>query len=232
MATGREYAGRRYGRGVKVLVFGATGMVGQGVVRECLLAADVESVVAVGRSSAGVSDPKLREVRRPDLFDLAGVAELSGVDACFFCLGVPSSGMSEADYTRVTHDLTLYVASVLDPSAVFVYVSGQGADRTEKGRVMWARVRGRTENALLDGPLDAYILRPGYIQPRHGARSKVALYRTMYRVTSVLYPLLRLVLRDHITTTETVGRAMLALARGGGADTRVLNSPEMNALAR
>lgn len=217
-------------------MFGATGMVGQGVVRECLLAADVESVVAVGRSSAGVADPKFHEVLRPDLFDLAEdtaqATELSGVDACFFCLGVSSSGMGEADYTRITHDLTLYVASVVDQSAVFVYVSGQGADSTERGRVMWARVRGRTENALLAGPLDAYILRPGYIQPRHGARSRVALYRTVYRVTSVLYPLLRLLARDHITTTETMGRAMLALARGRGGQTRILNSPEMNALAR
>ncbi|HEY0453199.1 NAD(P)H-binding protein [Actinophytocola sp.] len=220
---------------MKVLVFGATGMVGQGVVRECLLAPDVGAVVAVGRSATGVEDPKFHEVVRSDLTDLADVAELSGVDACFFCLGVPSARMSEADYTRITYELTMSVAGAVaarNPSAVFGYVSGQGADSTEKGRVMWARVRGRTENALLAGPLDAYILRPGYIQPLHGARSKVTLYRTLYRVTSLLYPLLRLLARDHITTTETIGRAMLALARGRGGDTRILNSPEMNALAR
>jgi uncharacterized protein YbjT (DUF2867 family) len=219
---------------VKVLVFGATGMVGQGVVRECLLADDVESVVAVGRSSAGIDDPKFREVVRADLFDLSGVAELSGVDACFFCLGVPSAGMKEPDYTRITHDLTISVAEAVaahNPAATFVYVSGQGADTSERGRVMWARVRGRTENALLAMSLTAYILRPGYIQPRHGAQSKVTLYRTIYRVTSVLYPLLRLVAGNHITTTEVVGRAMLALARGADPGTRILNSPEMNALA-
>ena len=219
---------------MKVVVFGATGMVGQGVVRECLLADDVTTVVAIGRTSAGIDDPKFSEVLRTDLFALDDVAELSDVDACFFCLGVPSTGMNEADYTRITHDLTVSVAEAIaarNPKATFVYVSGQGADSSEKSRVMWARVRGRTENQLLTGPLNAYILRPGYIQPRHGARSKVTLYRLLYRVTSVLYPVLRLLAGNHITTTETVGRAMLALARGRG-DSRVLNSPEMNAISR
>ena len=219
---------------MKVLVFGATGMVGQGVVRECLLADDVSAVVAIGRASAGVDEEKFREVLRDDLRDLSGVAELSGVDACFFCLGVPSAGMKEADYTRITYDLTMSAAAAVaagNPAATFVYVSGQGADSSEQGRVMWARVRGRTENALLATSLNTYILRPGYIQPRHGARSKVTLYRTIYRVTSVLYPLLRLVAGNHITTTEVVGRAMLALARGADPGKRILNSPEMNALA-
>jgi len=219
---------------VKVLVFGATGMVGQGVVRECLLAEDVSAVVAIGRSSAGVGEEKFHEVLREDLSDLSGVAELSGVDACFFCLGVPSAGMKEADYTRITYDLTMSAAAAVaaeNPAATFVYVSGQGADSSEQGRVMWARVRGRTENALLATSLNTYILRPGYIQPRHGARSKVTLYRTIYRVTSVLYPLLRLVAGNHITTTEVVGRAMLALARGADPGKRILNSPEMNALS-
>jgi uncharacterized protein YbjT (DUF2867 family) len=217
-----------------VLVFGATGMVGQGVVRECLLADDVATVVAVGRTSAGVDDPKFREVLRADLTDLSDVAELSGVDACFFCLGVPSAGMSEADYTRITHDLTVSVAGAVaerNPAATFMYVSGQGADSAERSRVMWARVRGRTENALLATSLNTFILRPGYIQPRHGARSKVTLYRMLYRATSVLYPLLRVVAGNHIITTEVVGRAMLALARGADPGTRILNSPEMNALA-
>lgn len=215
-------------------MFGATGMVGQGVVRECLLADDVSEVVSVGRSSAKVDDPKFREVLRDDLTDLSDVTELSGVDACFFCLGVPSAGMKEDAYTRITYDLTMSVAHAVEaanPAATFVYVSGQGADSTEQGRVMWARVRGRTENALLATSLNAYVLRPGYIQPRHGAQSKVALYRTIYRVTSVLYPVLRLVAGNHITTTEVVGRAMLALARGADPGTRILNSPEMNALS-
>jgi uncharacterized protein YbjT (DUF2867 family) len=219
---------------VKVLVFGATGMVGQGVVRECLLADDVEAVVSVGRSSAGIDDPKFHEVLRADLTDLGGIAELSGVDACFFCLGVPSTGMKEAEYTKITYDLTVAAAAAVaehNPAATFVYVSGQGADSSEGGRVMWARVRGRTENALLATSLNAYVVRPGYIQPMHGARSRVTLYRTMYRVTSVLYPVLRRLAGNHIATTEVIGRAMLALARGADPGTRILNSPEMNALA-
>jgi uncharacterized protein YbjT (DUF2867 family) len=219
--------------GVKVLVFGATGMVGQGVVRECLLAGDVDSVVAVGRSPAGIDDPKFHEVARTDLFDLSDVTELSDVDACFFCLGTPSAGMSEADYTRVTYELTMSVAEAIaahNPSATFVYVSGAGADSTERSRLMWARVRGRTENALLATSLNAFILRPAYIQPLHGARSKVRLYRTIYRVTSALYPALRLVAGGYMTTTEVVGRAMLALARGADPGTRILTSREMNAI--
>ena len=118
-----------------------------------------------------------------------------------------------------------------NPAATFVYVSGQGADSSERGRVMWARVRGRTENALLATSLNAYILRPGYIQPLHGARSRVTLYRTIYRVTTVLYPVLKRLAGNHIATTEVIGRAMLALARGADPGTRILNSPEMNALA-
>jgi uncharacterized protein YbjT (DUF2867 family) len=219
---------------VKVLVFGATGMVGQGVVRECLLAGDVDEVVSVSRGSAGIDDPKFREVLRKDLTDLGDIAELSGVDACFFCLGVSSTGMKEPEYTRITYDLTMSAAGAVaahNPAATFVYVSGQGADSTERGRVMWARVRGRTENALLATSLNAYILRPGYIQPMHGARSRVTLYRTIYRVTSVLYPVLKLLASNHIATTEVIGRAMLSLARGADPGTRILNSPEMNALA-
>src|ERR1700754_2973525 len=209
-------------------------MVGQGVVRECLLADDVTDVVSVGRSAARVDDPKFHEVLRADLTELADVAELSGVDACFFCLGVTSAGMKEPDYTKITYDLTMSVAGAVaerNPTATFVYVSGQGADSTERGRVMWARVRGRTENALLATSLNAYILRPGYIQPLHGALSRVTLYRIMYRITSVLYPVLKLVAGNHIATTEVIGRAMLALARGADPGTRILNSPEMNALA-
>jgi uncharacterized protein YbjT (DUF2867 family) len=219
---------------VKVLVFGATGMVGQGVMRECLLADDVETVVAVGRSSTGVDDPKFTEVLRADLFDLGDLTELSDVDACFFCLGTPSTGMKEPDYTRITYDLTMSVAEAVaaaNPRATFVYVSGAGADSTERGRIMWARVRGRTENALLATKLNAFVLRPAFIQPRHGAQSKVALYRNLYRVVSVLYPALRLVAGRYMTTTEAIGRAMLALARGADPGTRILTSREMNALA-
>lgn len=214
---------------MKVVVFGATGMVGQGVVRECLLDPGIESVVSVGRSPSGVRDPKFREVLTADLLNLEQ-AELSGVDACFFCLGVTSAGMNEADYRRVTYDITMAAAAAVaaqNPKATFVYVSGVGADSTEQGRTMWARVRGATENALLAMSLNVYIIRPGYIQPRHGATSRTPLYRVAYRFAGVLYPVVRRLLPKHTSTTEQIGRAMIGLARHGAAE-RILYSGDFN----
>ena len=151
---------------MKILVFGATGMVGQGVLRECLLAADVEAVLAVGRTATGMSHSKLRDLVASDLFDIGAFqGELSGFDACFFCLGVSSAGMTEEAYTRLTYELTMKVAETLarlTPSMIFVYVSGTGTDSSEHGRTMWARVKGRLENALLRLPFRAaYMFRPG-----------------------------------------------------------------------
>ena len=218
---------------MKVVLFGATGMVGQGVVRECLLDPGVESVVSVGRSRSGVTDPKFHEVVTADLLDLSPIAaDLSGVDACFFCLGVTSTGMSEADYRRVTYDITMAAAAAdeaQNPGATFVYVSGVGADSTGQGRTMWARVRGETENALLATSLDTYILRPGYIQPLHGATSRTRLYRVLYRFVRVLYPVLRTVFPKHVSTTERIGRAMLGLARHGASE-RILYSGTFNTI--
>lgn len=216
---------------MKVVVFGATGMVGQGVVRECLLDEGVESVVSIGRSPSTVSHPKFREVVTDDLFDLTPhAAELSGVDACFFCLGVSSTGMKEDAYREITYDLTMAAASAVaaqNPKAVFVYVSGAGAD-AESG-TMWARVRGETENALLATSLDAYVLRPGFIQSRHGARSRTLLYRVAYPVFAVLFPLLRRVAPKYVTSTEQIGLAMLGIARHGAPE-RVLYSDTFNTI--
>jgi uncharacterized protein YbjT (DUF2867 family) len=218
---------------VRVIVFGATGMVGQGVLRECLLAPDVEQVLVVGRTPTGRKHPKLRELNPADLFDLGAVeGELVGWDACLFCLGVSSVGMSEADYRRTTYDLTLSVASTLaahNPELTFVYVSGAGTDSSEHGRSMWARVKGATENALLAMPLRAYMFRPGYIQPVAGAKSKTRWYAAMYAVVAPLYPVLRRLAPGAVTTTEQVGRAMLTVARQG-APNRVLGSRDINAL--
>jgi uncharacterized protein YbjT (DUF2867 family) len=205
---------------MRVLLFGATGMVGQGVLRECLLDTGVEHVLAVGRSATGQRHPKLRELVVPDLHDLAAVeGALAGFDAGFFCLGVSAAGMSEAQYTRVTYDLTLDVARTLarlNPGMTFVYVSGAGTDSSERGRTMWARVKGRTENAILALPFRAaYMFRPGFIQPLHGIRSKTALYRLVYAAFAPLTPLLRRLAPSAVTTTERVGRAMLAVARRG-----------------
>lgn len=222
---------------MKVLLFGATGMVGQGVLRECLLDPDVTQVIAVGRSASGhEAHPKLREVVAKDLFDLSPVeAELAGADACFFCLGVSSAGMSEADYTRVTYDLTLSIAKTLvrlgAEKMTFVYVSGAGTDSTEEGRSMWARVKGKTENALLALPFRrAIMFRPGFIQPMHGVTSKTRLYRAVYAVMGPLYPVWKSVAPGFVTTTEKVGRAMLAVAKRGSEKTHLENR-DINALA-
>ncbi len=221
---------------MKVLLFGATGMVGQGALRECLLAPDVEQVLAIGRVATGQSHEKLREIVRPDVADLSGLeGELAGYDACFFCLGVSSAGMTEAAYRRVTYDLTLAVAGALakqSPGMVFLYVSGAGTDSTERGRSMWARVKGETENALLKLPFKAaYMLRPAAIQPMHGIKSKTALYRAVYAAASPFYPVLKAAFPRYVTTTEEVGRAMLALA-ARGAPEPVLENEDLRALAR
>lgn len=218
---------------MKVLIFGASGMVGQGVLRECLLDPEVTQVISLGRSPSGTSHPKLRELIHRDLFDYSSIeSELNDVDACFFCLGVSSVGMKEADYARISYDMTLAAATVLarlNPNMVFTYVSGAGTDSTERGAVMWARVKGRTENALLALPLRAYMFRPGIIQPLHGVRSKTALYQFFYKLATPLFPLLRAIAPNQITTTEQVGKAMLILAKRGG-DKKVLESKDIATL--
>ncbi|WP_410673110.1 epimerase [Amycolatopsis sp. cmx-4-68] len=197
---------------MRVILFGATGMVGQGVLRECLLDDRVEAVLAVGRSPVGVTHPKLTELVEADLFALEPV---TGYDTCFFCLGVSSVGVAPEEYERITYRLTLSVARKLPEDTTFVYVSGAGADSTERGRVRWARVKGATENALAKLPLRTFAFRPGYIQPLHGITSKTPLYRVLYRVAMPLYPLLRRVLPRVVTTTEEIGRAMLEVAVNG-----------------
>jgi uncharacterized protein YbjT (DUF2867 family) len=216
---------------MKVLLFGATGMVGQGVLRECLRDADVEEVVTIGRSATGIEQAKLREIVHRDLFDYASIErELAGFDACFFCLGVSSFRMSEADYTRLTYDLTMAAARTLarlDPRMTFVYVTGAGTDSTGQGRSMWARVKGRTENDLLRLPFKAaYLFRPGAIMPMHGVRSKTALYQSIYSATRPVLPLLQRLFPNSIVTTEQVGRAMLAVAKRG-APSPILESRDI-----
>jgi uncharacterized protein YbjT (DUF2867 family) len=218
---------------MKVILFGATGMIGQGVLRECLRSPDVDSVLAIGRAATGVSHPKLRELVRKNLFDLADVAdELAGYDACLFCLGVSSAGMSEQAYHRITYDLTLAVARTLadvHKGMRFLYVSGAGTDGSGRGRVMWARVKGQTENALLELPLDAYMFRPAFIQPMHGVKSKTRLYRAIYAVMGPFYPVLRRVGRKFVTSTEALGAAMVTVA-GRGGPKRILETSDINAI--
>jgi uncharacterized protein YbjT (DUF2867 family) len=216
-----------------VILFGATGMVGQGVLRECLLDDGVTEVLVLGRSCSGIADGKVKEIVRADLYDLSPVeAELRGYDACFFCLGVSAAGMKEADYRRVTYDLTLSIAKTLagaNPGMVFEYVSGAGTNA--KSRQMWARVKGETENALLGlGFRGAYMLRPGYIQPMHGIESKTKLYQTMYDVVSPLYPVMVKLMRRWVISTEELGRAMIRIALEG-APKQVLEASDLVRIA-
>ena len=205
---------------MNVLILGATGMVGQGVLRECLLDGGVTRVVTLGRTPVGQSHPKLRDVVQRDLLHLAPIEDqLRDLDACFYCLGASAAGLSEAEYTRINHELTLAVAETLvrlDPGMTFIYVSGTGTDSTERGRTMWARVKGRTENALLRLPFKAaYMLRPGLIIPMHGVQSKTRLYRIFYSALGPLLPALKKLFPRSVITTEQLGRVMLRLARSG-----------------
>jgi uncharacterized protein YbjT (DUF2867 family) len=220
---------------MKVILFGATGMVGQGVLRECLLDEGVTSVLAVGRAASGKTHDKLRELVHADLYNLEPVsAELCGYDACFFCLGVSSAGMKEAEYRRITYDLTVSAAQLLsrlNPNMAFIYVSGAGTDSTEKGRSMWARVKGETENAVLKMPFKrAYMFRPGMIRPLHGIVSKTRLYRVLYTGLGPLLAGFGAVAPGLVTTTERVGLAMIKVARDGG-DKQIFENKDINTLA-
>jgi uncharacterized protein YbjT (DUF2867 family) len=220
---------------MKVILFGATGMVGQGVLRECLRDPEVESVLVVVRGAGtGQRHDKLQELVHADLFDLAAVQErLSGYDACFFCLGVSSGGMKEAKYQRVTYDLTMAVANALvarNRDMTFVYVSGRGTDSSEQGRTMWARVKGKTENALLKLPFkQAFMFRPALIRAERGIVSKTKAYRVLYSVFAPLLPVLKALFPTYVTTTREIGRAMLQAAKHG-APKPVLESQDISAL--
>jgi uncharacterized protein YbjT (DUF2867 family) len=205
---------------MKIVLFGATGMVGQGVLRECLLDAGVETVLAVGRSPTGQANPKLREIVHANFLDFAAIeSQLAGFDACFFCLGVSSLGMDEERYRHLTYDIAMAAATTLaklNPGMVFVYVTGRGTDSTEKGSLMWARVKGKTENDLLKLPFKAaYMFRPAGIQPLHGVKSKTGWVQAIYVGTAPLLSLLNRVAPAYMTTSEQVGRAMIRVARDG-----------------
>lgn len=208
---------------MKIILFGCTGMVGQGVLRECLFSPDVTSVVAVVRSPIEQKHDKLRVIVHKDFLDFSTLSE--DADACFWALGVSSAGMSEADYTRVTHDYTLAAAKVLaGPTMTFIFVSGAGAD----GNAMWARVKRKTEQDLAAMPFKAvYVFRPGAIQPLHGIRSRTRLYNALY---PALYPLMLLtkaIAPKFVTTTERIGQAMLRIAKNGFGK-KILGNGDIN----
>lgn len=210
-------------------------MVGRGALLACLDDDRVRSVLVVGRTSCGVAHAKVREIIHRDFFDFTPIqSEFAGCDACFFCLGVSSAGMSEPEYRHLTYDLTLAAATAIatvNTRLTFCYVSGSGTDSTERGRTMWARVKGRTENALLRMPFKAaFMFRPAYIQPLDGIKSKTRIYQSLYVVVKPLYPLLRRIVPRYVTTTRSLGRALISVAVGGYPE-RILESDDINGLA-
>lgn len=220
---------------MRAVLFGATGMVGSGVLLECLDSPRVDSILVIGRSSTGVRHAKIREILHTDFAEFESIRdEFAGADACLFCLGATSVGMKEADYRRLTYDITLAAANAMvrvSPQLTFIYVSGEGADRTAQGRSMWARVKGKTENDLLAMPFKAaYMFRPGYIQPLRGVRPKTRFYEIFYDVLAPLYPLFRRVFPKYVTTTVNIGRAMIEVA-AEGYPRRIVGSSDINFLA-
>ena len=219
---------------MQVIIFGATGMVGQGVLRECMVDPGIDNVLVVGRSPTGVRNAKLVEIIHDNFLDYSAIeTQLTGFDACFFCLGVSSIGMSEQRYRHLTYDITLAAATTLarlNPQMVFTYVTGAGTDSTEQGSRMWARIKGKTENDLLKLPFRAaYMFRPGAIQPLHGARSKTAWVQAAYTATWPLWSVLRLISPRLVTSTEQIGRAMIRVAREG-YPRKVLEMEDINSL--
>lgn len=219
---------------MRAILFGATGMVGQGVLKECLTDPEVTQVLVIGRGTTGQNHSKLREIIHKNFVDFSAIeGELSGYDACFFCLGVSSAGMNEQDYRHITYDFTLAAAKVLarlNPSMTFIYVTGMGTDSTEKGRIMWARVKGETENALLRLPFKAaYMFRPGAIEPLDGIKPKNKWLRALLIAMGPLFPLFKLFFPDSVTTTRKVGRAMIKLAKDGGSQ-KWIESRDINRL--
>ena len=219
---------------MKVVLFGATGMVGQGALRECLLDPDVTSVLAVVRNAELEPHPKLHELVHKDFLDFSSVAEaLTGYNACLWCLGITSAGMNEADYTRITYGFTMAAAKVLaerNPGMTFIFISGANTD--PNGKAMWARVKGKAENGVASLPFKAaYMFRPAFIQPMHGITSKTRSYRVLYALFRPFVPVVKVLMSNKFTTSEILGRAMLAVAKQGAGKT-VLESPDINAVGQ
>jgi len=201
---------------IKVIITGVTGMVGEGVLHECLLHPDVESVLVINRKPCGIKNEKLKEIIHKDFFDLTAIKDqLSGYNACYYCAGVSSVGKKEDEYKSITYDLTMSFAKTLikfNPEMTFCYISGVGTDSTEKGRSMWARVKGKTENDLLKLSFkDAYMFRPGYIQPTKGLKNT---YKA-YKIFAPIYPLIKLLFSKYATTLKEIGLAMINITLYG-----------------
>lgn len=216
---------------MKVIIMGSTGMIGQAVLIECLEDNSIDEVLVINRRSTHPTSPKVKEIVHADFYHFSSLQEeLKGYDACFFCLGISSAGMKEDEYRKITYDLTLGFAKILveeSPNCVFTYISGAGTDSSEKGRSMWARVKGKTENDLLKLPFkDAFMFRPGYIQPMKGVKSRTPLYNSMYVIFKPLYFLLR-PFKGFVTDSVTLARSMLFVVKKGYVK-KVLESRDIN----
>jgi uncharacterized protein YbjT (DUF2867 family) len=220
---------------VRILLFGATGMIGQGVLKECLTDPRVNAVLSIGRNPLGETHPKLKEIVHGDLTNYAAIEEqLRGADACFFCLGTTSAGKSEAEYTKITYDVTVAIATTLaklNPTSTFIYVSAEGADSSETSKIMWARVRGRTENAVLKLPFKGYVFRPGFVQPLDGIQSRTTAYRLFYKALWPLLPAMRALLPGSVSTTKIIGLAMIGVAHKGFGQ-KLLRTPDFARAAK
>jgi hypothetical protein len=220
---------------IKAIITGATGMVGKGVLLECLDSPEVESVLSISRQSLEMEHPKLKEIIHKDFLDLSPIQDqLAGYNSCFFCLGVSSFRMSEETYTRLTYDLSLHFAQTVlaqNPDMTFCYVSGTGTDSSEKGNSMWARVKGKTENAIMALPFKAsYMFRPGVIIPEKGVKSKTPLYNSLYVLMNPLFPLIKKAFPKYMTTSVKVGQAMINSILTG-YEKRHLENADINILA-
>jgi len=216
---------------IKVIIFGATGMVGEGVLLEALKHRDVESILVIGRRSCNIKHQRLKELVHKNFFDYSTLGEnLKGFNACFFCLGVSSVGMNEPNYSRITYDLTMQAARTLsevNPDMTFCYISGTGTDSTEKGRLMWARVKGKTENHLTRLPFKAvYLFRPGLMKPTKGQKN----VKPLFKVLGLLYPLWKVLSPKNVCTLEEVGIAMIQ-ATLHGYTKQILENKDMAQLA-
>jgi uncharacterized protein YbjT (DUF2867 family) len=216
---------------IKAIVTGSTGMVGEGVLLECLQHPDVEQVLVINRKPGGISHPKLREIIQADFFNLTPVeSQLSGYNACFFCLGISSVGISKEVYQHITYDLTLNVGNVLaklNPDMTFCYVTGAGTDSSEKGSVAWARVKGATENALMRLFKQSYMFRPAFMKASPGQKN----LKPFYKYLAWLYPIGRAVYPAGFCTLQEVGLAMINVARKGYHQ-RIINVKDIVALAK
>ncbi len=216
---------------IKAIVLGATGMVGEGVLHECLNHPEVESVLVINRRPCGVQHEKLKEIIHKDFFDFSAIQdELSAYNTMYFCMGVSSAGMKEDAYRKVTYDLTMHAANTMlevNPDMTFCYVSGSGTDSTEKGRMMWARVKGKTENDLLKMFKSAYMFRPGYIQPTKGLKNAYKIYK----VAAPLYPVWKTLFPKYVCTLEDVGLSMINAVLNG-SEKKVLECKDITELAK